>query len=102
MSPYSRPMNDPASQRARALWLSAPVVVAIGRLIDWWRLGRADEWAYYLGEPIPIFWALVLVLCGLAATVPVRRGWLRAGVFSVARRLLRCAADPGGVHDRPP
>ena len=74
-------MNDPASQRARALWLSAPVVVAIGRLIDWWRLGRADEWAYYLGEPIPIFWALVLALCGLAATVPVRRGWLRAGVF---------------------
>ena len=74
-------MNEYASRRYIMLWTSVPLMVAVGRIIDWWRLGRGDQWAYYLGEPIPIFWAVILLICALCWKLPVRRGWLRAGVF---------------------
>jgi len=74
-------MNDYASRRYIMLWTSVPLMVAVGRVMDWWRLGRADQWAYYLGEPIPIFWLIILLICTACWKVPVRRGWLRAGVF---------------------
>ena len=74
-------MNEYASRRYIMLWTSVPLMVALGRIMDWWRLGRNDQWAYYLGEPIPVFWTFVLLICLLCWRIPVRRGWLRAGVF---------------------
>lgn len=74
-------MNEYASRRYIMLWTSVPLMVALGRIMDWWRLGRADQWAYYLGEPIPVFWVIILLVCAACWRIPVRRGWLRAGVF---------------------
>ena len=44
-------------------------------------LAQASLWAHYLGEPLPIFWCLIVVLSAVALWRPVQLGVLRAGVF---------------------
>lgn len=74
-------MDQQASRPYTLLWVSIPLAAAIWRLVEWWRLSHAREWAYYLGQPAPIFWWVIVALCGAVLLWPVRQGWLRAALF---------------------
>ncbi len=94
-------MSTPARGLEKLMWLALPVAVAIWRLTEWWRLSVAGSWAYYLGDPLPGFWLIVLGLCAAAFLRATPAGWLRAGVFvwlAVIYGLLPTQAGSMAAH----
>ncbi len=94
-------MSRPARNLEKLVWLALPIGVAIWRLSEWWRLSASGSWAYYLGEPLPAFWLIVLGLCTLAFLRATPGGWLRAGVFvwlAVIYGLLPTQAGSMAAH----
>lgn len=94
-------MKDTASLRYKILWLALPIGVSLWRLSEWLMLTLGNSWAYYLGEPIPVFWMSVLLLCTVAITQNVAEGWLRAGLFvwfAVIYGLLPTQAGSMAAH----
>ena len=94
-------MKTDARRLEKILWLALPIWVALWRLIEWWQLRAASDWAYYLGEPLPAFWLVVLVLCAVGLARPLSSGWLRAGVFvwlAVIYGLLPTQAGSMAAH----
>jgi hypothetical protein len=74
-------MKTEALRHEKLLWLATPVGVALWRLIEWWQLNFSASWAYYLGEPLPFFALVVLLLCAAGLALPLTSGSLRASVF---------------------
>ena len=74
-------MKNPAPTSHKLIWLAVPLGVAVWHLVEALILAQASLWAHYLGEPLPLFWCLVVLLGATALWRPVPLGVVRAGVF---------------------
>jgi hypothetical protein len=89
----------PPSLWRRALWMAAPIGLAIDRLIAAFRLQHAEDWSHYFKPPNVPFWCVILVLATALLLRPMTAGILRASLFIFAIVVwMILPTEAGSVH----
>ena len=89
----------PARLWVRALYVAAPLGMAVNRLIATVRLQQGETWAHYYQPPNAAFWCVVLVLALLPLWRPMTARALRAGLFLFAIVIwMILPTEAGSVH----